>query len=161
MARSLEDRLSRLAAERAEAAAARAAPEVARRCRLRAWAAIGAAVRGAVLAAGGDPDASPALRRAAACAAALAALPDTAALRRADRRFLAARDRADAGAEFAERLGALARRLRGKPMPDLANASLAALFAWSLAAMLPAHSGPPNREKPRGGVDRPGHFGAC
>jgi len=82
-------------------------------------------------------------------------------LRRADRRFLAARDRADAGAEFAERLGALARRLRGKPMPDLANASLAALFAWSLAAMLPAHSGPPNREKPRGGVDRPGHFGAC
>jgi len=62
-------------------------------------------------------------------AAALAALPETPELQRAD---ADAHDRARTDA-FKPKILALTRGLAGAPPPDFANASFAELFAWSLA----------------------------
>jgi hypothetical protein len=109
--------------------------EIDHRCVLRAWAAIGAVVRDALSRAGSDPGAAYALRRVAAAEAELAAIPDTGNLRDADEAFLALHDEAtDDGADlFVTKMRDLTARFADGEMPDLADASLAMLFAWSLA----------------------------
>lgn len=146
-----------------------AVPEIERRCALRAWEAIGAVVREALLRAGADPAAATALRRAEAAAAELAAIPDTPRLRRADNALLArtaprgpnpngpspnGTDHAatDPAAEaFDAKIGDLVDGYRDAEMPDLASASMAMLFAWSIA-MLSAHPHPAKRRKRPAGV---------
>jgi hypothetical protein len=108
-----------------------------RRRTLRARAAIGAAVRRSLTRAGLDPNRAPALRVADEAAAELAALGDDAAAQSDDRRPPAVERGAPSGAGsgFDERMARLVDRYRdsGATAPDLAQASLAELFAWCLA----------------------------
>ena len=96
---------------------------------------MGAVIRHALARAGVDAAQATRLCLADEAAAALAALPDTPELQRADRDDAAAADaddRAPADA-FESKLLALARGFAGAPPPDFAKASFAELFAWSLA----------------------------
>ena len=96
---------------------------------------MGAVIRYALARAGVDAAQATRLCLADEAAAALAALPDTPELQRADSDGAAtadADDRAPADA-FESKLLALAQGLAGAPPPDFAKASFAELFAWSLA----------------------------
>jgi hypothetical protein len=134
----LNDRLSRVAATRAAEGAAVAWPDAERRSVLRAKVAIGAVIRKALLLAGADPGTCRALRLADEAAGELAAFPDTPALRRADKRLLAAaatensRPEADA---FDAKITDLVGRYRDGDTPDFATESMASVFAWSLATL--------------------------
>jgi hypothetical protein len=135
MPRPLDARLDRVEGKRMAAAAERSSEAIRRRSIWRAEAAMGAVVRSALARAGMDPAGVARLRLADEAAAALAAIPDTRELQRADAKGAVAadaHDRASADA-FASKIEALAERLAGAPPPDLANASFAELFAWSLA----------------------------
>ena len=98
----------------------------------RAEAAMGAVIRGALTHAGVELAGATRLCLAEEADAALAALPDTSELQRADADGMAPADAALADA-FTTKILALARRVAGRPPPDFANLSFAELFAWSLA----------------------------
>jgi hypothetical protein len=96
---------------------------------------MGAVIRSALARAGVDAAGATRLCLADEAAAALAALPETPELRRADADDAAAADAHDRARTdaFKPKILALTRGLAGAPPPDLANASFAVLFAWSLA----------------------------
>jgi hypothetical protein len=127
MRRPLDVRLDREEGRRGAAAAEQDSAAMRRRCIWRAEAAMGAVIRSALARAGVDAAGATRLCLADEAAAALAALPETPELQRAD-----ADDRARADA-FKPKILALTRGLAGAPPPDFANASFAELFAWSLA----------------------------
>ena len=107
------------------------------RCRhvWHAEAAMGAVIRSALARAGLDAAQATRLCVADEAAAALAALPDTPKLPRADDNAAApvtAHDGAPDDA-FAPKILAMTRRFTDGEPPDFANASFAELFAWSLA----------------------------
>ncbi len=139
MSRPLDTRLDREEGRRSAAGAEQDAAAIRRRHIWRAEAAMGAVIRSALARAGVDPAQATRLCVADEAAAALAALPDTPELQRADGDDAAAADthdraRADA---FEPKLLALVRGFAGAPPPDFANASFAELFAWSLAQPAP------------------------
>jgi hypothetical protein len=125
---------------------------------LRAKTAIGAMVRHALAVSGADIGAARRLVDADAAEAALAAIPDTPVLRDADRAATpplgrAQRRQAEA---FEAKISAMAEGIaNGRPL-DLANASLAELFAWSLAQRRPQPplpSPPPGFTREGGGPE--------
>lgn len=136
----IEERLARAEAEKAAKARATVQPGAAHRSGLRAKAAIAAVIREALSRAGADPAACRALRMAEAAAAELAAIPDTPALRRADKRLLAgdAGETSVAAAEaFDAKMADLVSRYRSGRLdtPDFASESMANVLAWSIAAL--------------------------
>jgi len=139
MQRGREARLDRLVGRlpRPECAAAK------HRVGLRAWVRIGDIVRSGLAAMGIDPGRAVRLRVADEAAAALAAIPDSDKLRRADRKLLAAEPgRQEDADRVYEKLGRLADRYRrgDLPDPDPAHASPAELFAWCIARSPPKQS---------------------
>jgi hypothetical protein len=134
MPRLLKTRLDEVEGRRVAAADEQDAAALRRRRLWRAEAAIGAVIREALALAGVDAAGAARLALADEAAAALAALPDTPGLQRADGAALSASsdDRARAAA-FAPKILAMTTRYAGAPPPDLADASFAELFAWSLA----------------------------
>jgi hypothetical protein len=100
-----------------------------------AEAAMGAVIRSALARAGVDAAGATRLCLADEAAAALAALPETPELQRADGDDAAAADAHDRARTdaFKPKILALTRGLAGAPPPDFSNASFAELFAWSLA----------------------------
>jgi hypothetical protein len=139
MPRPLDTRLGRVEGRRRAATAEHGAGSVRGRRRLRAEAAIGEVIREALAHAGIDPTNAARLCLADDAAAALAAIPDTPALRHADANDTppaSPHGRARAHA-FAPKILAMSKRFAGGPPPDFANASLAELFAWSLANRTP------------------------
>ena len=134
MPRPLKTRLDEVEGRRVAAAGEQSAAALRRRRLLRAEAAIGAVIREALAQAGVDMAGATRLSLADEAAAALAALPDTPGLQCADDAALSASsdDRARAEA-FAPKILAMTTRYAGAPPPDLADASFAELFAWSLA----------------------------
>jgi hypothetical protein len=132
MFRPLDTRIDRV--EGRMAAAAEHGP-AAIRPTLRAEAAMGAVIRGALARAGVDAANAPRLSFADEAAAPLVANPNTAELQHeaANGAPLAnADDRAGAD-DFESKILALTRRFAVGQRPDFANASFAELFAWSLA----------------------------
>jgi hypothetical protein len=132
----LDTRLDRVEGRRTAGAVEHSSAAIRRRHIWRAEAAIGAVIRNALARAGGV-DAAQATRLCLAdeAAAALAAFSDTPELQHADGNSPAAgegRDRAR-GDAFKAKILAPARGFAGGPPPDLARASFAELFAWSLA----------------------------
>jgi hypothetical protein len=126
---------------------------------LRAKTAIGAMVRDALAVSGADIGAARRLADVDEAEATLAEIPDTPALRDADLAATpplgrAQRRQADA---FEAKISAMAQGFaNGRPL-DLANASLAELFAWSLAQRRPQ---PPLPSPPPGFTregGEPGH----
>lgn len=117
------------------AAVEHGAAAVRRRRVWRAEAAMGVVIRDALTRAGVDLAAASRLSLADDAAAALAAIPDTPQLQRADAKDAAAANSYDKtrAAAFAPKILAMAQRFAGAPPPDFANASFAELFAWSLA----------------------------
>ena len=96
---------------------------------------MGSVIRSALARAGVDAAQATRLILADEAAAALAALPDMPEPQRSDGGLPAAaeaRDRARTDA-FTPKILALAEGFAKGPPPDFANASLAELFAWSLA----------------------------
>lgn len=135
MTRPLDARLGRVEERRQAAGAANNAAAARQRRLWRAEAAIGGVIREALAASGVDPASVACLALADQAQAALAAIPDTADLERADREVLPPvpmPDRAGADA-FVAKIAAMARAAAGAPPPDFARASFAELFAWSLA----------------------------
>ena len=135
MPRPLDARLDRVE-ERRRAAAGEQGSAAMRRRIWRAEAAMGALIRSELARAGVDAAKASRLCLADEAQAALAALPDTPELQRADSADAAAADpdnraRTDA---FEPKLLALMQSFAGAPPPDVANASFAELFAWSLAS---------------------------
>jgi hypothetical protein len=132
MPRPLDTRLDREEGRRTADAAERGSAAIRRRHIWRAEAAIGAVIRSALARAGVDAAQAIRLCLADQAATALAALSDTPELQRADSDGPAAEDcvRGDA---FKPKILALARGFVGAAVPDLAKASFAELFAWSLA----------------------------
>jgi len=129
--RNREARIARLGARLNHAAAA----EIRERCRLRAIATIGAAVRCALEGEGIDPARAARLREAEMAEAALAALPDTPELERADNDCAAcrpARDR-DILDGFLAETQHRASSYEADGAIDLAAAPLADLLAWCIA----------------------------
>jgi hypothetical protein len=143
--RRLDDRLARVEAARAARAKATVRPGAEHRSALRAKAAIGAVIREALLLTGVDLQTCRALGLAQEAQAELAAIPDTPALRRADKRLLggSAGDRSNPAADaFEAKVSDLVHRYRaGLGTPDFPTESMACVFAWSLA-MLQAHAAP-------------------
>jgi hypothetical protein len=132
----LGDRLARVEAAEAARARALAEPEAEDRSLLRARAAMGALIREALLRAGADSATCRALRLADEAQAELAAIPDTPALRRADRRLLGASSDGRTAEAFDAKIADLVRRYRdGLDTPDFATGSMACLFAWSVALL--------------------------
>ena len=135
MPRPLDTRLDREEERRTAGAAEQGSAAIRRRHIWRAEAAIAAVIRPALARAGIDVARVTRLCLAEEAAAALAALPDTPELQRADGGLLEAAeapDRARADA-FTTKILALAQGFAKGPPPDFANASFAELFAWSLA----------------------------
>ncbi len=148
--RPLDTRLARVEGRRAAAIAETSVGAARQRRLLRAEAAIGSLVREALARRGVDPGAVTRLRLADDAAAALAALSDTPELARADREALppaTERERASADVITAKIRG-MTRSFAAAPAPDFANASLAELFAWSLAVAAGggAEPAPPGEE---------------
>ena len=145
--RALKPRLDQV--EDRRTAAAGEADAAAGRRLLRAKTAIGEVVREALAVAGADVGAVGSLAVAADAHAALAAIPDTRALRDAD---LAAMpplgtDQLRQADAFMAKITTMAKRFAdGQPL-DLAHASFAELFAWSLTQRWPE---PPVRSPPPG-----------
>lgn len=136
----IDDRLARAEAEKAAKAKATAQPGAERRSGLRAKAAMAGVIREALLRAGGDATTCRALRMAEEAAAELAAIPDTPALRRADRRLLAGdADETSIAAidAFDAKMSDLVSRYRSGRFdtPDFASESMATVFAWSVAML--------------------------
>jgi hypothetical protein len=134
MPRPLDARLDRVEERRGAAAGEQGSAAMRRRI-WRAEAAMGALIRSELARAGVDSGKATRLCLDDA-EAALAALPDTPELQRADSADAAAADadnrtRTDA---FEPKLLALMQSFAGAPPPDVANASFAELFAWSLAS---------------------------
>jgi hypothetical protein len=129
MRRVRDARIARLGARLNDAAAG----EIHDRCRLRAIAVIGAAVRCALAGAGVDPARAVRLREAEIAEAALAALPDTPELVQADSAAAASPTDPDALDNFLAETLRLARRYETDCEIDLAAAPLADLFAWCIA----------------------------
>jgi len=134
MARPLDTRLDRAEARKMAAAVERCSDALRRRHIWRAEAAMGAVIRDALARAGVDAAGATRLCLADEAAAALAALPDTAELRRADD------DAASSGAHdpaaedaFAPKILEMTRRFADGTPLDFASASFAELYAWSLA----------------------------
>lgn len=136
MRRSLKARLDRRVAR------VTWADEVARhqRCAWRVLAATGAAVRWWLVQMGVDPARAVMLRVADEAAAALAALPDSAALRQADGEEPPANALPHGHLALDPATARLVARYQSGelPDPDPAQASLAELFAWCLARNAPA-----------------------
>jgi hypothetical protein len=130
----LDTRLDRVEGRRTAGAVEQSSAAIRRRHIWRAEAAIGTIIRNALARAGVDAAQATRLCLADEAAAALAALSDTPELQHADGDSPAAgegRDRAR-GDTFKAKILALARGFAGGPPPDLARASFAELFAWSL-----------------------------
>ena len=135
MPRPLDTRLDREEGRRTAGAAGQRSATIRQRRIWRAQASIKAVIRIALANAGVDAAQATRLCLADEAAAALAALPDTPELQRADGGLpeaAEAPDRARADA-FTPKIMALAQGFAKGPPPDFANASLAELFAWSLA----------------------------
>jgi hypothetical protein len=130
VARARNNRLARLAAPAARAGSAEALD----RCTLRARAAVCALVGDALARAGIDPARATALRLGKASAEA-APHPDPLPANGARENFeeFPASDNDVLAGLFAARIGEIARRYEDERQPDFGNASLAELFAWSLA----------------------------
>jgi hypothetical protein len=161
--------VARLAAETADLGSAGARD----RRTLGALAAVCAIVRDGLARAGLDPQGAAALRLAEAAASRLAGHGETAASKRADAALAASDDEGSAGI-FAAKIGDLARRCPDGGEPDLANASLAELFAWCLTRGTPPPAPPaatqagisrrrsdqpPRRRSSKGGHLRPTGLG--
>jgi len=134
MARPLDTRLDRAETRKMAAAVERRSDALRRRHIWRAEAAMGTVIRDALARAGVDAAGATRLCLADKAAAALAALPDTPELQRsddADAASINACDRRPTDA-FAPQILELSRRLAKNPS-DFPNASVAELFAWSLA----------------------------
>ena len=130
MPRPLDTRLDREEGRRTADAAERGSAAI-RRCHIwRAEATIGAVIRSALARAGIDAVQATRLCVADQAAAALAAISDTPELQRVDGGS-PAQDRGR-GDPFKAKILALARGFAGGPPPDLAKASFAELYAWSL-----------------------------
>jgi hypothetical protein len=131
MRRPRDRRLARLGARVVDAEMA----EIHHRSGLRATATIGAAVRCALAAEGIDPAIATRLREADAAEAALAAIPDTPELQRADSDHEASGPAGggDALDDFAAETRRLAKHYEANSEIDLATAPLADLFAWCLS----------------------------
>ncbi len=145
MPQARNTRLSRLAAGRAQAGSAAAA----RRRALQARVAVCRMLRRALIEAGIDPAAIPALRLGDAALAELATIGDPPELPRADLAF----DAGEAGIleeRFAAKILMLARLWRDRSAPDPASAlahdfaaaSLAELFCWHLLRPAPLPAAP-------------------
>jgi hypothetical protein len=136
--RAFKPRLGQVEGRRITAAGEANGASARHRRVLRLEAAIGDVIRDALACAGADISAASRLALADDATAALAIIPDTAELRDAD--MAAAppprvyrRGRADA---VAAKISAMSKGFaRGQPL-DLANASFAESFAWSLAQSL-------------------------
>jgi hypothetical protein len=130
----LDTRLDRVEGRRTAGAVEHSSAAI--RCRhiWRAEAAIGTVIRNALARVGVDAAQATRLCLADEAAVALAAFSDTPELQHADGDSPAAgegRDRAR-GDAFKAKILALARGFTGGPPPDVARASFAELFAWSL-----------------------------
>jgi hypothetical protein len=137
--RALKPRIDQVEGRRTAAAGATDGAAARGRRLLRAEAAIGMVIRHALNSAGADVSAAGRLAVADDAAAALAAIPDTPELRDADRAAappLGPHQRHQADA-FTAKISAMTKDFAsGRPL-DLAQASLAELFAWSLAQSRP------------------------
>ena len=135
MTRPLDTRLDREEGRRTVAAAEHDSAAIRRRHIWRAEAGMGTVIRSALARASIDVAQVTRLCLAEEAEAALAALPDTPELQRADGALPAeaeAPDRARADA-LTPKILALAQGFANRPSPDFVNASFAELFAWSLA----------------------------
>jgi hypothetical protein len=136
MARRLDTRLGRVEGQRNATAIRHGVSASRHRRLLRAEAAMGAVVRDALARAGIDKALATQLAVADEAAAALAAIPDTPELRRADdgedTPLINPEDR-DRAAAFIPKIMAMAKGFAEGVPPDFANASFAELLAWSLA----------------------------
>ena len=135
MPRRLETRLGQVEGQRNAAAARHGVTASRHRRLLRAEAAMGAMIRDALQMAGVDRAVATRLSVADEAAAALALIPDTPELRRADDNedtLVNPEDR-DQAASFGPKIMAMAKGFAEGARPDFANASFAELLAWSLA----------------------------
>ena len=131
--RPLEKRLEQVEDRRCSAARTQNAAAIRQRRLLRAEAALGEIIRGALNRAGLDATDAARLALSDEAAAALAAIPDTAQLRDDDALAPASlSDRVRAGA-FAPKIIAMTERFAGGAPLDFADASFAQLLAWSFA----------------------------
>ena len=130
MPRPLDTRLDREEGRRTADAAERSSAAIRRRHIWRAEATIGAVIRSALTRAGIDAAQATRLCVADQAAAALAEISDTPEVQRVDGGS-PAQDRGR-GDPFKAKILALARGFAGGPTPDLAKASFAELYAWSL-----------------------------
>ena len=131
--RPLEKRLEQVEGRRSSAARTQSAAATRQRRLLRAEAALGEIIREALVRAGVDAADAARLALSDEAAAALAAIPDTRQLQRADAAVQASpndRVRADA---FAPKIIAMTQRFAGGAPLDFADASFAQLLAWSFA----------------------------
>jgi hypothetical protein len=133
MPRPLETRIDRVEARRMAATAEHGSAAI--RPTLRAEAAMGAMIRGALARAGVDPAGATRLCFADEAAAALLANPDMMVSQRedADGIPLANADDSPLADDFESKILAMTQRFAGGQPPDFANSSFAELFAWSLA----------------------------
>jgi hypothetical protein len=127
MRRVFDGRLARLAAERARFDSTTGLD----RCTLRAWNTVCDLVRDALVQAGVDPENATALQL-GGMAGLMTDIADTSELQRLEQE-LAIGDRDGLAGIFAVKIRDIARRFRDGHEPDFARASLAELFAWSLA----------------------------
>jgi hypothetical protein len=127
MRRVFDGRLARLAAERTRFDSTTGLDN----CTLRAWSRVCDLVRDGLVQAGIDPENATALQLGgmAACMTDAASTPE---LRRLEEE-LAIGDHDGLAGIFAVKIRDIARRFRDGHEPDFASASLAELFAWSLA----------------------------
>ena len=136
MARRLETRLGWVEGQRNAAAIRHGVSASRHRRLLRAEAAVGAVIRNALETAGVNKAVATRLSVADEAAAALASIPDTPELRRADDHdetaLINPEDR-DRAAAFVPKIMAMAQSFADGARPDFANASFAELLAWSLA----------------------------
>jgi hypothetical protein len=136
MPRGLETRLGRIEGQRNAAAVRHGVTASRHRRLLRAEAAIGAVIRDALARAGVDTALATRLSVADEAAGALASIPDTPELRRADANedtTLFNPEDWDRAAAFVPKIMAMAQGFAEGARPDFANASFAELLAWSLA----------------------------
>ena len=132
MRRSLDVRLDRTEERRTAAAAERSSTAIHQLGLWRAEAAIGEVIRNALARAGVDAAKATRLSLADEAAAAILALTDTPELKRDDSNGLAPDAHSHGRAAFEDKIRAMAEGFANAPPLDLANASFAELFAWSL-----------------------------
>ena len=135
MQRPLDTRLDQVETRRTAAAGQRDSATIRDRRIWRAEAAMGDIIRGALARAGVDPEKAARLCAADQAAAALAAIPDTPELQRADDNDGGSAEAHDGAAvdAFASKIQAMTRGYADGKSPDFANAPFAELLAWSLA----------------------------